>query len=261
MSNQYVFPFGQPVLPISQSDRSRKRVFVLGVYASAVHARWVDPNGRTIITALAVASEPSIFWRGEGANALIAEIVVPNEVGNLEPASATLNGPSGRALDECFLHPLGLSRNQTWLCDLVPHSCMNDRQATAIENKYMPLVERGLVPKPHWPRVPNQLANPSRVLEIERELLDSGAEVIITLGDQPLRWFTQRYGSRVRLATYGKGEQEYGQLHPIEVQGKQLKVLPLVHPRHAAGLGGHSPVWRKIHQSWVKKVAPEILGW
>jgi hypothetical protein len=39
-----VFPFGQPIFPLVQKDRSKKRVFVLGVYASAVHARWVWPT-------------------------------------------------------------------------------------------------------------------------------------------------------------------------------------------------------------------------
>jgi hypothetical protein len=37
-------PFGQPVRKVEQIDRSAKRVFVLGVYASAVHAKWLDPK-------------------------------------------------------------------------------------------------------------------------------------------------------------------------------------------------------------------------
>lgn len=32
------FPFGEPVKAVTQTDRSEKDVFVLGVYASAVHA-------------------------------------------------------------------------------------------------------------------------------------------------------------------------------------------------------------------------------
>ena|GEM_PF-5112732 len=60
------FPFGQPVRCLVQRDRTPKKVFILGVYASAVHARWVDPSGRQLVLALAVASEPYIFWRGGG---------------------------------------------------------------------------------------------------------------------------------------------------------------------------------------------------
>ena len=36
----YYFPFGETVKPLAQLDRTPKKVFVLGVYASAVHARW-----------------------------------------------------------------------------------------------------------------------------------------------------------------------------------------------------------------------------
>ena len=34
------FPFGETVKRLVQEDRTPKKVFVLGVYASAVHARW-----------------------------------------------------------------------------------------------------------------------------------------------------------------------------------------------------------------------------
>ena len=34
----YLFPFGQKLHPLVQEDTSPKKVFVLGVYASAVHA-------------------------------------------------------------------------------------------------------------------------------------------------------------------------------------------------------------------------------
>jgi len=36
----YYYPFGETVHPLVQQDRTPKKVFVLGVYASAVHARW-----------------------------------------------------------------------------------------------------------------------------------------------------------------------------------------------------------------------------
>ncbi len=122
------FPSGQPILPVRQADCTPKAVFVLGVYASAVHSRWAHPDGRTRIAALVVASEPEIFWTGQGAEQIIAGIATPDGTGRLVPAGANLNGPSGRALDESILSPLGLSRADAWLCDLVPHSCMNPGQ-------------------------------------------------------------------------------------------------------------------------------------
>ncbi len=71
------FPFGQPIRKIEQKDQSPKRVFVLGVYASAVHARWSDKNGKQKVSALAVASEPEIFWPGDNAKKII-ELIAPS---------------------------------------------------------------------------------------------------------------------------------------------------------------------------------------
>ena len=120
-----VFPFGQMVRRVVQKDRGAKRVFILGAYASAVHARWTDEEGVTLIRALGVASEPCIFWAGQGAEDIVAAIDIPQGAGRLVPAPCSLNGPSGRSVDNDFLAPLGLVRKDAWLCDLVPHSCMN----------------------------------------------------------------------------------------------------------------------------------------
>ncbi|MBN2192831.1 MAG: hypothetical protein JW751_08425, partial [Polyangiaceae bacterium] len=132
------YPFGQPLRRVIQTDRSPKRVFVLGVYASAVHARWVSPEGRTLIAALAVASEPYIFWRGDGVEEIVAGIQVPEGAGKLVPAAAQLNGPSGVTLDTGVLGPLGLTRDDAWLCDLVPHTCLNPKQKAALDREYVP---------------------------------------------------------------------------------------------------------------------------
>lgn len=45
------FPFGEPLKKVQQQDRSPKKVFVLGVYASAVHARWIDKDGKQKVAA------------------------------------------------------------------------------------------------------------------------------------------------------------------------------------------------------------------
>jgi hypothetical protein len=67
-----LFPFGQPLKLVKQQDRSPKKVFVLGVYASAIHAKWFSPDGKLLCIALAVASEPEIFWNGGNAAEIIA---------------------------------------------------------------------------------------------------------------------------------------------------------------------------------------------
>lgn len=125
MISTWRFPFGEPVRKVVQADRGPKKVFVLGVYASAVHARWIGLNGKQMVAALAVASEPCIFWTGDGAEGIIEKIQIPGKLGKLVPANRRFNGPSGIALDEKILGPLDLERRDAWLCDLVPHSCVN----------------------------------------------------------------------------------------------------------------------------------------
>ena len=259
MNDIGVFPFGQPIRRVVQQDRTRKRVFVLGVYASAVHARWVDKRGQRRINAVGVASEPEIFWRGDSVEDLLGAIAVPEDAGRLEPAGPQLNGPSGRSLDEMFLEPLGLSRDDTWLCDLVPHSCMNTSQQRALQQRYIPEMERLDLPEPRWPTVPKCLASCERRAEIQGELGEASPAVLVTLGDQPLRWFAKFHGAHARLRTYGTAPGAYGRLHPIQVGGRDMQLLPVVHPRQAARLGTHSPVWASLHQHWAQHVAPGLL--
>ena len=62
----FFFPFGQKLTKVQQTETTpNKEVFVLGVYASAVHAKWIDNERKIKVQALAVASEPQIFWTGE----------------------------------------------------------------------------------------------------------------------------------------------------------------------------------------------------
>ena len=250
-----IFPFGRSVQRVVQEDRRPKRVFVLGVYASAVHARWIDEKGATLIRALGVASEPHIFWAGQGAKEIVAAIDVPPGAGRLVPAASSLNGPSGRSLDKHFLAPLGLTRNEAWLCDLVPHSCMNRGQAKAIERHYLPRAKELGLARATWPPPPKTLADAARREEISAELRASDAGFVVTLGDQPLRWFA-RVGSRSALGAFGQDPKSYGRWHDTEIDGRKLKLLPLVHPRQAAGLGGHSALWKALHAVWIQDVAP-----
>jgi hypothetical protein len=89
------YPFGAKLRAVVQQDRRPKRVFVLGVYASAVHAKWIGADGRLLVRALAVASEPTIFWDGSGVEKIVSAINVPAAAGHLDPADAAFNGPSG----------------------------------------------------------------------------------------------------------------------------------------------------------------------
>ena len=257
MSSVGTFPFGQPVRRVVQEHRGAKRVFVLGAYSSAVHARWIGPDGKTVVMALGVASEPCIFWPGDSAAEIVADIDVPKEAGCLVPAAKRLNGPSGRSVDEHYLVPLGIGREEAWLCDLVPHSCMNPGQGNAVRGRYDPCARRLGLPASDWPEVPRVLADDVRRQEILAELLESQAELLITLGDPPLKWFGEALGTRRSVREYGTSA-DYGALHDIEVSGRTIGHLPLVHPRQAAGLGSHRVEWSEQHQVWQAR-APALL--
>lgn len=252
-----VYPFGEPLKRLVQGDRSEKRVFVLGVYASAVHARWTNPNGKILVHALAVASEPVIFWAGSGADDVVARIKVPEAAGRLEAAAPSFNGPSGRSLDANYLGPLGVDRTSAWLCDLVPHTCLNERQVEAIAGAYTPVAKKFGLPPVTLPPVPTTFADEARMAEVLTEIRQANPEVIVLLGDQPIRHLMKSAGDpRRRLAEFGT----YGQLHAIQLGGVRRQVLPLAHPRQVSGLGSHSASWRDAHAKWVTRSARGLMG-
>lgn len=264
MAGGYYFPFGQELRKVEQKDRSSKKAFVLGVYASAVHARWIDKDGNQVVSALAVASEPEIFWRGNDADKIIGGIRIPAELGTLTvPKDSRLNGPSGRALDEKFLKPLGLTRGDVWLCDLLPYSRVNENQKKAIDNYYTQDLIRnyGLTPATIPSFDKNELDSPTRRADILHELEDSKADTLILLGDLPNYWFLRFFDKRYsRLAQFGKTPDSYGKVNPININGKSYKVIPLCHPRQADRLGSSDSKWNSLHNQWIRKLAEEKIN-
>ena len=259
MSYIGTFPFGQLVQDVVQTDRTPKKVFVLGVYASAVHARWINKIEKIVVNALAVASEPYIFWRGEDAESIIQRIAMPKELGRLVPAKQEFNGPSGIALDNLILTPLGLERKKAWLCDLVPHSCANPSQVKAIEREYLPIVHRYNLLEHSVPPVPKQLTDDHRRKAILNEIIESDAKVLILLGDKPIQWFLSYFdGHWKKLSDFGRDGLSYGQLHNTNLSGKKIRVLPLAHPRQIAKLGQSSAVWYELHDKWLQESASKV---
>ena len=255
MDKDYFFPFGAKLTPVIQTDTSPKKIFVLGVYASAVHAKWVDNDGKVKIRALAVASEPCIFWKGDTTEAknIISKINIPAELGKLVPADSTFNGPSGNALDNLFLSPLGYKRQDAWLCDLLPHACINPSQKTALDREYEPVREKYNLPKVTVPTTPQNFADEKRVEEILQELKHSQADIIILLGDMPIKYFLSKVtkGNYSKLSDFGKTQEEYGKAHIMEIAGKNYQVIPLVHPRQADSLGKSNADWNTLHKNWI----------
>ena len=173
--NVGIFPFGQPVrrvdrlteVPSECSSWECTQARFTHVGATAEGACSYRHSG--------VASEPCIFWRGDDAREIVSSVDVPDGAGSLEPAADRFNGPSGRSIDDQFLGPLGLTRADAWLCDLVPHSCMNSDQRAAL-TKYRSAADRYGLPPVNWSRVPTTFTNDERVEEIAAEWRESQAE-------------------------------------------------------------------------------------
>jgi uracil-DNA glycosylase len=159
-----------------------------------------------------------------------------------------------------FLEPLGISRYEAWLCDLVPHSCSNPSQKRAIEREYTPLIQKHALPLPSVPNLPHILADEKRRAEISAELARSEAEVLILLGDLPIKWFLAYFDTRWRkLSDFNLTADAYGNLHKTHAFGRDLSILPLVHPRQAGRLGASSEMWGKLHQDWMQTKARHVL--
>jgi len=92
-------------------------------------------------------------------------------------------------------------------------------------------------------------------------LPESEAEVLILLGDQPIRWFLRRYDrKRSHLSQFGETPQEYGKIRRVSVDGHPIQVLPLAHPRQIAKLGRSSAIWYELHRRWVGGAARTVLS-
>lgn len=259
----FYFPFGEQLHPVVQEDKSPKKAFVLGVYASAVHARW-EKNGQVICPALAVASEPRIFWDGNlsEAKSIIEKINIPSECGSLKPSDSRFNGPSAKILDKNILAPLGLNRQDVWLCDLLPEARLNSNQINRILKSYDPLkAQYGLneVTVPPRPKDgEDSFCNAERAKEVTKELLASQANLLILLGDIPFKKYLTRVGENLSLGNsldeYAR-QYGYGHVSQVLIDGKCFSLLPLAHPRQIGGLGSYNQKWRDLHAAWEKEIA------
>ncbi len=253
MENYSNFAFGKSVKKVEQKDRTAKKVFVLGVYASAVHAKWVSADGLYSIRALAVDSEPEIFWKGNNAAEIIKGIEIPDQAGKLETANIMYNGPSGRTLDDCILKPLDLYRKDVWLSDLIPYSLKNEGQEKALR-KLEPILQMLNLPTDTRTKASTRKIDSERVEEIFNEIKLAKAELIITLGNKPIKYFINYFDKSFTKLTHDS----YGQILPIIIEGTPFRLLPLVHPRHVEGMSGFSSKWKATHKLWLN-TNPKVL--
>ena len=246
----FTFAFGcehghtPPCRPEGKAD-----IFVVGVYASAVHAAWHGPDGKQLCQALAVAPEPWSFWDGSDAGERISDLAawLPSGAGKLVPARSQFNGSSGRALKELYLEPLGNPR--AWLTDLHPVYYLSPGNAAALDRHYRPMARKlGLPPAELPARPPQVRPSRERLEELEQEFLQSGAELILTLGNEPIPALFDGQPSRL-------SREDYGRIIQRKLLGKYpVQAIHLVHPLQAARLGTSSSAWGTNHANWIQRV-------
>ncbi len=92
----------------------------------------------------------------------------------------------------------------------------------------------------------------ARTREIVKELKQSKAKKLILLGDVPIKQFLRSYLPEAKdLKTLTRERKEYGKTFLVNIDGVEIEVLPLVHPRQASRLGSSSREWSKAHRKWV----------
>lgn len=253
------FPFGQTVKRVYQTNKEEKEFFILGVYASAVHAKWIKDN-KTICKALAVASEPRIFWDGDQdeAQRIINDIAIPNEVGRLVLPEARYNGPSGRVLDEHILKPLGITRDEVWLCDMLPECRLNAKQDKRISISYNPLIEEDGLNKVTIPLVPSAsrgFCDDKRCFEIVEEIKESRAKKLILLGDDPIHQFLN-FVSPMKCKGVTEWINDFGYATPVKttIGDFEIDVIAMAHPRQIGGLGESKISFAELHREWENKM-------
>ena len=252
----YQYPFGEISHPLSQEDRSPKKVFVLGVYASAVRARWVR-NGEVICGALPVADEPRLFWDGneDEEKEIIGRIAIPGELGALEPLGNRVNGPSAKVLDEDILEPLGFTRDDAWLCDCLNEARLYPGEAKDIRDHYNPLIKDYDLNDVTIRKRPVVFCDDMRSREICEEIIESQAELLILLGDIAIGQFLHK-AAKVPYRSLEDYCEEfgYGVRSQVTLRGKQIEVLPVAHPRQIGVFGAYNEKWHQAHMEWKKKL-------
>lgn len=63
---------------------------------------------------------------------IIGSVNIPAELGELILPNKNLNGPSSKVLNDNILKPLGVTRENTWLCDMLPESRLNPNELNVI---------------------------------------------------------------------------------------------------------------------------------
>ena len=103
------------------------------------------------------------------------------------------------------------------------------------------------------PKRPSNFCDKERCKEIIAELEESKADMLVLLGDIPIKQFLNKVADvdYKSLKDY-KERYDYGFITEAVINGKTYIILPLAHPRQIGALGSHSSDWYRLHQEWER---------
>jgi uracil-DNA glycosylase len=86
-------------------------------------------------------------------------------------------------------------------------------------------------------------------------LFQSRAEIIITLGQQPLKWFLREFDKN-----FGNllSVQDYGLTTEVKIESVNFKLIPLFHPRQLLKEKNIDTRVGLLHYDWIKTKAKKI---
>jgi hypothetical protein len=248
-----IFPFGRPVVRRRPSAKSKRRVYVLGAYPSALFIAWWSP-ARKGVRALPVDNEPTSFWTGADERAQIDawKRIVHFRVGDwgeVETADEP-NGKAGRWLDENVLAPLGVSRDEVCLSYCLDTYCTDGAAAFGVNERYRPFAREAGLPETQLTLRPRDGALVKIAFDVHRERLLHELsvvvpEVVVTLGNAALRVLRAVTDAKAGLAKLHSDER-YGVVQPLAIGRHHAVWLPLTH--HEA-----APVFAEAHARWRQR--------
>ena len=252
---KYRYWFGRPIRPCTPSANSRRPVFVLGAYPSALHVRWHPPGYRRAINAIAVDDEPVPFWSGTDERDQIEKWLASGtwkDSWGKVSAAGRLNGSSGVWLRDRVLGPLQVPFTDVWATDCLDTYRLSGGAAKRLrDDDLQALMARHHIPRLNAQRHPTEAAIVSECLEhhIPRligELATARPKRIVTLGNAALRVLRELVDSTEDVPRGLSADETYGQPIRARFDGSDAFVwIPLAHP-------GAPSKYQRAHDRWIE---------